>query len=126
MINDGLPTIAPNVSVAYPNGGEKITQGNKIIVAWNQDVNTSEPVYAKVLFRGDTLDSNQYYSVIADRVVSIGGRNELAWTVPSNVDTSKRWKIQVTLSRKWPTQHTFEDFSDSGFYLVPSEWVSPR
>lgn len=126
MINDGLPTIAPNISVVYPNGGEKISQGQKINIVWDQDIDTSEPVYAKVLFRGDPLDGNQYYSVVAENALSVGGRNEITWPIPTNLDTSKRYKVSVKLSRGWPIQHVFEDYSDTGFYLVPSEWVSPR
>lgn len=110
IVNDGLPTNPPNISVISPNGGEVLHRGEEFDIMWSQTSEPTEPVYVTIELFGFNVPPQtlSYFEVQSHK-----GKNVYKWTVPDAL--SGNYSIKVTLDRRWPSPHTAADSSDQPF-----------
>ena len=110
IINDGLPTNPPNISMVSPNGGEVLYKGQEFDIVWSQSSEPTEPVYVTIELFGNNIAPRtlSYFEV-----QSHYGKNVYPWIVPTDLGGS--YSIKVTIDRTWPSPHIGADSSDQAF-----------
>ena len=105
-----LPTTTATITVQYPNSGETIGIGDKVVIKWLSSKSIDDSVKIE-LYKDGLL-----YSLIDANAKNTGVYN---WTVPETTDLWNRYKIKIT----WLTANSNasnSDQSDSDFTIAAS------
>jgi len=103
-------TVAPVVSVNFPNGGEALQRGLKYFIRWSDNI--AENVNID-LYKGGVFSKG-----IATNITSIGA---FQWQISFDITPGSDYTIKVSSA----TNSALSDLSDSNFIIIDAPIVNP-
>jgi len=116
--------ITPSVTVIFPNGGEKWEIGKDSDITWKSTGIDKVNIYARNLglgvmcspcITGIYCSSCDGTLITKDVSASLG---KYSWTIPSNISSGDKYKIQIGDSNFYLGQNKVYDESDNYFSIV--------